>query len=85
MDNLDLFGEYSDDGGELLKDADTCILTGRAVETGDPLFAIGKYFYRVSVSALAQHTDDVRAQLEALVPQPTKKPAKGKAQDSDEK
>jgi hypothetical protein len=76
--DLDLFGEHDKDGN-LVKDADHCILTGRAIETGDPTFAIGRFFYRVKVEALAQHTPEVRAELEKLVPQQNEKPAPAKA------
>lgn len=77
MDELNLFGQY-DDNGDLLEDSDSCILSGRPIEPGDPTFAIGRYFYRVSLSALAQHTDEVRTHLASLINKETKKSSKSK-------
>ena len=72
-DQLDLFGEY-DENGNLVKDADTCILSGRPIEPGDATFAIGRYFYRVKAESLALHTPEVRAELESLIGQQNRKP-----------
>lgn len=78
MDEQTLFGEYNDNG-DLVKDTQTCILTGVGVMAGDPQFVIGgKYFYYVASSALALHTDDVRAALISQLPQVNKKPKQAK-------
>lgn len=70
-----LFG-YETEGKELV-DTRVCILTGKPIEAGDAMFTVPgtKYFYRVSASALSEHTEEKRAAILAQVPQ-EEKPAK---------
>lgn len=81
-EQLDLFGEY-DENGNLVKDADHCILSGRPVEPGDATFAIGRFFYRVKAESLAQHTPEVRTELEKLINQQNRKSAPMKSKIAD--
>lgn len=79
MDELDLFGQY-DDEGNILINVDTCILTGLPVEVGDATVGIGKYFYRVKASMLNSLTADMRAHLEDVVKQASKPTKKAKSE-----
>ena len=79
MDDLDLFGQY-DENGDLVRDVDVCILSGLPIEPGDATVAIGRYFFRVKASKLNELTADMRAHLEDIIKNANKPSKKAKSE-----